>query len=123
MRLILTHEQADFDALGAALGARLLDPDAIAVLPRRLNRNVQAYLTLYGDSLPFVELRDLPRRKVEQVTLVDTQALGSVRGLTAATRVVVIDHHPAGAAGRRPSGIRGRPALDRACHPAAAGDL
>ena len=96
MRLILTHEQADFDALGAALGARLLDPEAIAVLPRRLNRNVQAYLTLYGDSLPFVELRDLPRRKVEQVTLVDTQALGSVRGLTAATRVVVIDHHPAG---------------------------
>src|SRR3990172_7120620 len=96
MRLILTHEQADFDALGAALGARLLDPEAIAVLPRRLNRNVQAYLTLYGDSLPFVELRDLPRRKVEQVTLVDTQALGSVRGLTAATRVQVIDHHPAG---------------------------
>jgi len=86
MRLVLTHEQADFDALGAALGARLLDPEAIAVLPRRLNRNVQAYLTLYGDSLPFVELRDLPRRKVEQVTLVDTQALGSVRGLTAATR-------------------------------------
>lgn len=95
MRLILTHEQADFDALGAALAARLADPEALAVLPRRLNRNVQAYLTLYGDGLPFIEMRDLPRRKIERVTLVDTQALGSLRGLTAATQVHVIDHHPA----------------------------
>lgn len=95
MRLILTHEQADFDALGAALAARLLDPGALAVLPRRLNRNVQAYLTLYGDGLPFIDQRDLPRRKIERVTLVDTQALGSVRGLTPDTPVHVIDHHPA----------------------------
>ena len=87
MRLILTHEQADFDALGAALAARLLDPGALAVLPRRLNRNVQAYLTLYGDGLPFIDQRDLPRRKIERVTLVDTQALGSVRGLTPETPV------------------------------------
>jgi tRNA nucleotidyltransferase (CCA-adding enzyme) len=67
----------------------------LAVLPRRLNRNVQAYLTLYGDGLPFIDQRDLPRRKIERVTLVDTQALGSVRGLTPETPVHVIDHHPA----------------------------
>jgi tRNA nucleotidyltransferase (CCA-adding enzyme) len=95
MRLILTHEQADFDAVGAALAARLLDPDALAVLPRRLNRNVQAYLTLYGDGLSFLDPRDLPRRRIERVTLVDTQALPSLRGLTPGAEVQVIDHHPA----------------------------
>jgi tRNA nucleotidyltransferase (CCA-adding enzyme) len=99
MRLILTHEQADFDAVGATLAARLLDPDALAVLPRRLNRNVQAYLTLYGDGLSFLDPRDLPRRKIERVTLVDTQTLPSLRGLTPGAEVHIIDHHPAAEGG------------------------
>jgi tRNA nucleotidyltransferase (CCA-adding enzyme) len=94
MHLILTHEQGDFDAMGGVLAARLLDPEAFAVLPRRLNRNVRAYLTLYGDELPFVEHRDLPRRRVDRVTLVDTQSLGAVRGLTPDCQVHVVDHHP-----------------------------
>ena len=37
MQVILTHEQADFDALAAVLGASLVHPGAIAVLPRRMN--------------------------------------------------------------------------------------
>ena len=32
MHLILTHDQADFDAVGAVLAARLLEPEALAVL-------------------------------------------------------------------------------------------
>ena len=43
MRIILTHEQADFDALASLLGAYLLDESAIPVLPRRMNRNVRAF--------------------------------------------------------------------------------
>ena len=57
MQLILTHEQADFDAMGAALGAYLMNERAIPVLPRRMNRNVRAFITLYGPELPFVELQ------------------------------------------------------------------
>lgn len=94
MHLILTHEQADFDALGALLAARLLEPQAIAVLPRRVNRNAHAFLTLYGDGLPFVEYADLPRGRLDQITLVDTQSLPSLRGLVPATKVHVVDHHP-----------------------------
>ena len=94
MHLILTHEQADFDALGALLAARLLEPQAIAVLPRRVNRNAHAFLTLYGDGLPFVEYADLPRGRLDQITLVDTQSLPSIRGLVPATKVHVVDHHP-----------------------------
>ncbi len=97
MHLILTHEQADFDATAALLAARLLQPEALAVLPRRLNRNVRAFLTLYGDTLPLVESDDVPRQPIERVTLVDTQALPSFKGLTARTRVHVVDHHPASA--------------------------
>jgi tRNA nucleotidyltransferase (CCA-adding enzyme) len=94
MHLILTHEQADFDAIASLLAANLLNPEGIAVLPRRLNRNVRAYLTLYGDRLPFIEFEDLPRDPIESVTLVDTQNMPSLKGFHADTKVFVIDHHP-----------------------------
>ena len=95
MRIILTHEQADFDAMGALLGAFLLDENAIPLLPRRVNRNVRAFLTLYGADLPFIESRDLPPGPIEAVTLVDTQGLVTLKGVTRNTHIRVIDHHQA----------------------------
>ena len=94
MRIIVTHEQADFDALASLLGAYLLDESAIPVLPRRMNRNVRAFVTLYGAELPFVDPHDLPNEAVESVCLVDTQSMVSVRGVSADTRVHIVDHHP-----------------------------
>lgn len=93
MRIILTHEQTDFDGLASQLGAHLLDETAIPVLPRRMNRNVRAFLTIYGANLPFVDPRDLSDQNIEAVTLVDTQSLTSIKGMTAKTRVKAIDHH------------------------------
>lgn len=95
MRLILTHEQADLDALASQLGAWLLDPEARPVLPQRLNRNVRAFLTIYGPQLPFIERGDLPKAPVNSVTLVDTQALISLKGMSSQTQVHVVDHHTA----------------------------
>jgi tRNA nucleotidyltransferase (CCA-adding enzyme) len=94
MQIILTHEQADFDALASMLGAQLLDERAVPVLPRRINRNASAFLTLYGRDLPFIEVGDLPPGPVEAVTLVDTQSMVTLKGMSASTRVVVVDHHP-----------------------------
>jgi len=93
MRILLTHEQADFDALASLLGAWLLDESALAILPHRMNRNVRAFLNLYGAELPFIERRDLPAEPVEGVTLVDTQSMVSIRGVGASTPVHIIDHH------------------------------
>lgn len=94
MRIILTHEVADFDAIASLLGAYFLDPDSIPVLPRKINRNVRGFLTLYGAELPFVELRDLPVEPIESITLVDTQTMTTVKGVTPQSKVRVIDHHP-----------------------------
>lgn len=93
MNLILTHEQADFDALAALFGASLLN-GGLPVLPRRINRNGRAFLILYGAEFPFVEPRDLPQAAVERVTLVDTQSLITLRGMGKHTAVRVVDHHP-----------------------------
>ncbi len=94
MRLILTHEQADFDALASLFGASLLDEVSVPVLPRRINRNVRSFLTLYGADFPFIDPRDLPQGKVASVTLVDTQSLVTLKGMGAETAVRVVDHHP-----------------------------
>jgi tRNA nucleotidyltransferase (CCA-adding enzyme) len=93
MRVILTHEQADFDALASLYGASLLDEAAQPVLPRKMNRNLRSFLTLYGAELPFVDPRDLPQESIEAVTLVDTQSLVTLKGMGARTQVRVIDHH------------------------------
>jgi tRNA nucleotidyltransferase (CCA-adding enzyme) len=94
MRVILTHEQADFDALASLLGAYLVDETSVPVLPRKMNRNVRAFVTLYGAELPFVDPRDLPNEPLEQVTLVDTQSPVTLKGMNDATRFQVVDHHP-----------------------------
>ena len=93
MHLILTHEQADFDAIAAMLAAHLLDEKTVPVLPRRTNRNVHAFLTLYGAELPFVDARDISGEPIERITLVDTQSLITLKGATSQTRIHVVDHH------------------------------
>jgi tRNA nucleotidyltransferase (CCA-adding enzyme) len=93
MDVILTHEQADFDALASLLGASLLHETAIPVLPRRINRNGRSFLTLYGADLPFIDPRDLPGEPIDSITLVDTQSLITLKGIHKHTRIQVIDHH------------------------------
>ncbi len=93
MQVILTHEQADFDALASLLGAHMVHPKGIALLPHRMNRNVQSFLNLYGSELPFKDHRDLPSDPIDQVILVDTQSMITLRGLRTDASIQVIDHH------------------------------
>ncbi|HNR01920.1 MAG TPA: CBS domain-containing protein [Anaerolineaceae bacterium] len=93
MKVILTHEQADFDALASMLCAYLLNDEAIPVLPNRLNRNVRNFLNLYGGDFPFEEARDLAQGGISQVTLVDTQSLVTLKGINNKTAVNIVDHH------------------------------
>lgn len=93
MMVILTHEKADFDAVASQLGAKKLSPDSVALLPRSVNRNVQQFLNLYWDALPFTRAEEWRRRQVSSVILVDTQSVGSIRGMPKEPSVRVIDHH------------------------------
>jgi tRNA nucleotidyltransferase (CCA-adding enzyme) len=92
--IILTHEHADFDALASLLAAARLYPQAVPVLPRQRNRNLDAFLAIYRDSLPFVRMEDLARRHVDHVILVDTQTVQPARGMGPHTTGLIIDHHP-----------------------------
>lgn len=76
------------------MGAARLYPDAVAVLPRRPNRNLRRFLALYSDELPFRQAEDLPSETIDRVILVDTQRLPPLRGLSADVPRCIIDHHP-----------------------------
>ncbi|MBI9051950.1 MAG: CBS domain-containing protein [Anaerolineaceae bacterium] len=93
MQIILTHDQADFDAISSMLGAYLQDDHHIPVLPRKINRNVQSFLELYGSELPFQKRNALPKENIDRIILVDTQALITLKGQTKQTKVHVVDHH------------------------------
>lgn len=98
MHLIVTHENADFDAAASLLGAVRLNPRAVALLPERINRNVSAFLTLYKSAFPFVSRADLFNGKhpprITRVTVVDTRRASTVKGIKSNTPTTIIDHHP-----------------------------
>lgn len=97
MKLILTHSNADFDALASLLAASRLYRGAWPVLPQRINRNLREFLAIYQRPLPFVSEEALPVEPVTHIILVDTQhvpalpfALGPF-----VPEIEIIDHHPA----------------------------
>ena len=91
--VILTHEHADFDALASLLGASLIFPGALPVLPRTINRNGRAFLALYKNQLPMIEPKEMPRGHVDLAILVDTDSFNAVKGMDDETQYLVIDHH------------------------------
>ena len=93
LEVIVTHENADFDAVASLLGASRLFPGALPLLPHRVNRNCADFVALYGSELPLVDVNERPRRKITRAILVDTQGLNMVRGMTKDLRVHIIDHH------------------------------
>jgi tRNA nucleotidyltransferase (CCA-adding enzyme) len=96
MHVIVTHDNADFDAIASLLGAAKLYPGALPVIPRRVNRNVHDFLHLYWDEFPFLGPQDMPTAKsnrVGRVTLVDSQHIPPLKGINDATQFHVIDHH------------------------------
>ncbi len=96
MKLILTHSNADFDALASLLAASRLYRGAWAVLPQRMNRNLREFLSIYQRPLPFVSAESLPRQPVTQIILVDTQQVPALPFALGpfVPQIEIIDHHP-----------------------------
>jgi tRNA nucleotidyltransferase (CCA-adding enzyme) len=100
MHLIVTHDNADFDAVASLLGAAKLYPGALPVVPRRVNRNVRDFLHLYWEEFPFVWAQDVPtgksstgKTRIARLTVVDSQHVPLLKDMDAETQFQFIDHH------------------------------
>lgn len=102
MRLIVTHDMADFDAFAAAVAAQKLHAGATIALGRRLGPDVREYLALHKDRFPALRMSDVDAESVSELVIVDVrrrERLKDYQGILvrqgAGVRVVVYDHHPA----------------------------
>jgi tRNA nucleotidyltransferase (CCA-adding enzyme) len=71
MDLVLCHTTADFDTLGAAVGAALLRPGSRIVLTGDAHPTVQDFLAMWRDEYPLIERRAVAFDQVRSLTLVD----------------------------------------------------
>ncbi|NEO26159.1 MAG: CBS domain-containing protein [Kamptonema sp. SIO4C4] len=99
MDVILCHQTADFDALGAAVGLSRLYTGSKVVLTGGAHPGVNRFLRLYRDELALMERRSVDPKQLQGIFVVDTQhrdRLGKAQewfALPQLHHITLYDHH------------------------------
>jgi nanoRNase/pAp phosphatase (c-di-AMP/oligoRNAs hydrolase)/CBS domain-containing protein len=98
MQVVTTHKNTDFDAMASTIAASILYPEAVPVLPRQVNPNVKAFLSIHKDILKTSSFDDIPLDDVTRLIVVDINSwgrLGRIRGLKKNKNLEIFlwDHH------------------------------
>jgi tRNA nucleotidyltransferase (CCA-adding enzyme) len=99
MDLILCHQTADFDAVGAAVGLSRLKKGAKVVLTGGAHPPVRDFLALHRDEFSLIEMRSVNPKKIRSLSVVDTQQrdrLGKAAqwfDLRQLNSIEIYDHH------------------------------
>jgi nanoRNase/pAp phosphatase (c-di-AMP/oligoRNAs hydrolase)/CBS domain-containing protein len=98
MQVITTHKNTDFDGLASTIAASILYPDAVPVLPRKVNPNVKAFLSIHKDVFKIFSFDDVSLDDVKRLIVVDINSwerLGRIRGLKKNKNLEIFlwDHH------------------------------
>lgn len=93
-----THKNTDFDALASLTAAVLLYPDAVPLLPKPLNPNVKAFLSLHKDVFPWAEKPAPDLEHADRLVVVDTANWERLAGMATFRKqsdleILVWDHH------------------------------
>ncbi|PSL50930.1 tRNA nucleotidyltransferase (CCA-adding enzyme) [Salsuginibacillus halophilus] len=97
MKVIATHQNADFDGAASVLAASKLYPDAVPLLPDQQQPMVKQFFAIYKDELPFQSPKNITHENVTSIVLVDTsqlQRIGDFSEKWRIEKVDVFDHHP-----------------------------
>ncbi len=71
MQIITTHRSADFDGFASVIAGTILYPDAIPILPKTLNPNVKAFLSIHKDLFETRSIKEIDLDQVKQLIVVD----------------------------------------------------
>ncbi|MGB3615819.1 MAG: CBS domain-containing protein [Elainellaceae cyanobacterium] len=120
MDIVLCHTTADFDTLGAAVGATRLYPGAKLVLTGGAHPTVKAFLALHRDAYAIIERRAVNPEAIRRLIVVDASRrdrLGKAADWLDLphANVIVYDHHSAivgSPSAGRSSAARGSGMLD-----------
>jgi nanoRNase/pAp phosphatase (c-di-AMP/oligoRNAs hydrolase) len=98
MQIATTHKNTDFDGFASVIAATILFPDALAVLPKHLNPNVKAFLSIHKELFLTHTAADVDLKAVERLIVVDVNSwsrldrmepLKNRKGL----EILLWDHH------------------------------
>lgn len=98
MQIITTHKGVDFDAAASVLAAKILYPEAVAVLPKSLNPNVKDFLSIHKDVIDIQTPNEIVPEEVMRLIVVDTNRwdrLDQLEGLKGQENLEIFlwDHH------------------------------
>jgi nanoRNase/pAp phosphatase (c-di-AMP/oligoRNAs hydrolase) len=97
--IAVTHKNMDFDALASLTAAVLLVPDARPLLPKTINPNVKAFLSLHKDVFPWMGAAKGSLDEVKRLVVVDTAAWERLQDVNVLKQrddldILIWDHHP-----------------------------
>ena len=98
MQIVTTHKNTDFDALASVIAATILYPNAIPVLPKAVNQNVKAFLSIHKDLFKVHTVGDIDLERVKGLIVVDVNSwkrLDRMQPLRQkeALEIILWDHH------------------------------
>ncbi len=98
MQIITTHKNTDFDALASMIAATVLYPKAVCVLPKTVNPNVKAFLSIHKDIFDMRSPGEIDFDKVKSLIVVDTNTWSRLERMDLlSTRkdleIILWDHH------------------------------
>jgi tRNA nucleotidyltransferase (CCA-adding enzyme) len=100
MKVITSHNNADFDSLSSMMAAKKLYPDALLVFPGSQEKTVRDFLihsTLYIYGI--AKLKDIDYEAIDTLILVDTRQKGRIGEFSKVlgngrVQTIIYDHHP-----------------------------
>ncbi len=98
MQIITTHKNTDFDALASMIAAKILYPEAACVLPKTVNPNVKAFLSIHKDIFDMYSSAKIDFDKVKKLIVVDTNNWNRLERMDALSarkdlEIILWDHH------------------------------
>jgi nanoRNase/pAp phosphatase (c-di-AMP/oligoRNAs hydrolase) len=99
MQIVTTHKNCDFDGLASVVAVTLLYPGTVAMLPKAVNPNVKAFLSMHKDVFDILRPEDIDPAHVTQLFVVDVAQWDRLEGLAALQgreklAIRIWDHHP-----------------------------
>jgi len=100
MDMIVTHTNADFDALGSLIAAKKLYPKSCLLMPGSPEKTVREFMSLFKDTIKVETEKECRLKKVDRLIIVDTRHSSRI-GIAAELldkkkkpKVIIYDHHP-----------------------------
>ncbi len=72
MDIITTHKNTDFDGLASVIAGTLLYPDAVGIIPKMVNKNVERFLSTHKTAFNLILPHEVIHDDIEKLIIVDT---------------------------------------------------